>query len=88
MYTGRLLFSSSSLTSPNDVDLIQHLPRYLSDLTLSSEGVARSLKGDILKLSSFTEAALRKKWLHPGEEFYFSGANDKRIHGWAFKPRG
>ncbi|XP_006462767.1 hypothetical protein AGABI2DRAFT_193868 [Agaricus bisporus var. bisporus H97] len=88
MYTGRLLFSRSSLTSPNDAYLIQHLPRYLSDLTQPSEGVAKSLKGDLSKISGFTEAALRRKWLHPGEEFYFTGANDKKIHGWAFKPRG
>jgi dipeptidyl aminopeptidase/acylaminoacyl peptidase len=88
MYTGRLLFSRSSLTSPNDVYLIQHLPRQLSDLTKPREGVAKSLKGDLYKLSGFTEASLRETWLHPGEEFYFAGANDKQIHGWALKPRG
>ncbi|KAF7768229.1 hypothetical protein Agabi119p4_7472 [Agaricus bisporus var. burnettii] len=88
MFTGRVLFSRSSLTSPNDAYLIQHLPRHLSDLTQPSERVAKGLKGDISKISGFTEAALREKWLHPGEEFYFAGANDKKIHGWAFKPRG
>lgn len=88
LYTGRLLFSRSSLTSPNDVFLIQHLPRTLSDLTQPSDAVAKGLKGDLSQVSGFTEAALRGKGLSPGEDFYFTGANNKKIHGWALKPRG
>ncbi|KAJ3574735.1 hypothetical protein NP233_g1567 [Leucocoprinus birnbaumii] len=83
LHPGRLLFTRSTLTSPNDVFLIQHLPRSLSEF---AEG--RKREGDTEQISFFTRAKLASKGLSPGEDFYFTGANDKRIHGWALKPRG
>ncbi|KAF9454685.1 hypothetical protein P691DRAFT_189906 [Macrolepiota fuliginosa MF-IS2] len=85
MYTGRLLFSRSSLTSPNDVFLVQHLPRYLTDLTQPGEF---GPKGDLKQITRFTDAALGGKGLSKGEEFYFKGAHGKHIQGWALKPNG
>ncbi|KAJ3574713.1 hypothetical protein NP233_g1571 [Leucocoprinus birnbaumii] len=83
LHPGRLLFTRSSLTSPNDVFLIQHLPRSLAEYTESQKH-----RGDIQQVSRFTESTLAPKGLDPGEEFYFTGADDKQVHGWAFKPRG
>jgi len=40
------------------------------------------------QVSWFTQAKLAEKGLSPGEEFYFVGANEKTIQGWALKPRG
>ncbi|KAF5360440.1 hypothetical protein D9756_004707 [Leucocoprinus leucothites] len=88
LYTGRLLFTRSSLTSPNDVFLIQHLPRYLSDYTDPKSAEGRKREGDIQQVTRFTEAKLAEKKLSPGEEFHFTGANNKKIQGWALKPRG
>jgi len=90
LHPGRLLFSRSSLTSPNDVFLIQHLPRFLSEYTHpeSSKGGTKKRQGDLQQVSWFTQAKLAEKGLSPGEEFYFVGANEKRIQGWALKPRG
>ncbi|KXN88269.1 Dipeptidyl-peptidase 5 [Leucoagaricus sp. SymC.cos] len=81
LHPGRLLFTRSTLTSPNDAFLIQHLPRYLSDF-LNPSG------GDLQQVTGFTQAALAPKGLSPGEDFYFHGAHGKKIHGWALKPRG
>ncbi|KAJ3574733.1 hypothetical protein NP233_g1569 [Leucocoprinus birnbaumii] len=83
LHPGRLLFTRSSLTSPNDVFLIQHLPRSLNEYTSS-----QNPRGDIQQVTRFTESSLAPKGLDPGEDFWFSGANDKKIHGWALKPRG
>ena len=88
LHLGRLLFSCSSLTSPNDVLLIQHLSQFLSEFTYpksSSKGEKR--QGNVQQVSWFTQAKLAEKRLSPGEEFYFVCANEKTIQGWALKPR-
>lgn len=45
-------------------------------------------KGDLEQITWFTKAALAEKGLSPGEDFYFHGANGKKVHGWALRPRG
>ena len=76
---GRLLFTRSSLTSPNDVFVIRGLKEQFA-----SEHMA-DIK--IEQLSKFSEEALHGKDLYPGEDFYFQGAEHK-IHGWVVKPSG
>lgn len=85
LHPGRLLFSRSSFTSPNDVFLIQHLPRYPSDFT---ENTSKPPTGDLKQVTRFAGSTLDGKGLSPGEEFHFEGANGKTIQGWALKPRG
>lgn len=74
---GRLLFTRSSLTSPNDVFVIRGLSE--SDVDVS--------KTKIEQLTKFTEDALKSKTLNPGEEFWFDGA-EKKIQGWIVTPPG
>jgi len=88
IHPGRLLFSRSSFTSPNDVFLIQHLPRFLSEYTHPESSGGRKREGDLQQVSWFTLTKLVEKGLSPGEEFHFTGANEKTIQGWALKPRG
>ncbi|KAF9013539.1 alpha/beta-hydrolase [Cyathus striatus] len=76
-----LLFSQSSLTSPNDVFIIHGLPHANSpDLDIS--------KTDTKQLTQFTAGDLKHKNLSKGEEFWFKGALEKDVQGWALKPRG
>ncbi|KAF7796251.1 hypothetical protein EIP86_007425 [Pleurotus ostreatoroseus] len=70
---GRLLFSRSSLTAPNDVSVI----RDLSDFS----------RAKVEQLTRFTADALSGKDLSEGEDFYFDGAKQK-IQGWIVKPPG
>ena len=70
---GRLLFSRSSLTAPNDVFVI----RDLSDFS----------RAKVEQLTRFTADALSSKDLSEGEDFYFDGAKQK-IQGWIVKPPG
>jgi dipeptidyl aminopeptidase/acylaminoacyl peptidase len=45
-------------------------------------------RGQIEQITRFTDDELKGKNLSEGEEFWFKGADDKDIHGWALKPRG
>jgi dipeptidyl aminopeptidase/acylaminoacyl peptidase len=44
--------------------------------------------GQIEQITRFTKDELKGKNLDEGEEFWFKGANEKDIHGWALKPKG
>ncbi|KAJ7442678.1 Alpha/Beta hydrolase protein [Mycena latifolia] len=83
---GRLLFSSSSFTSPNDVYLIHDLGDFESDLKAGRMGSA--FKAKIHQITRLTADALKGKELDAGEEFWFKGALDKDVQGWLFKPKG
>ena len=76
---GRILFTRSSYTSPNDVFVIRGLKEEFSLDHLKSITVEQ--------LSKFTADALSGKGLAPAEEFYFDGA-EQEIQGWILKPVG
>ncbi len=40
------------------------------------------------QLTKFTADALSSKHLSPGEDFWFEGADEKKVHGWVVKPSG
>ncbi len=71
---GRLVFTRSSLTSPNDVFIIR--------------GLNESGKPTVDQLTKFSTEGLKGKSLDSGEDFWFEGAEGKKIHGWAIKPPG
>ena len=81
---GRLLFTLSSFTSPNNVYIL----RGLDTFEANSDKQPGPFKGRIDQLTYFSEDSLRGKNLDAGEDFWFKGANDKDIHGWILKPRG
>ncbi|KAJ7695678.1 Alpha/Beta hydrolase protein [Mycena rosella] len=83
---GRLLFSRSSFTSPNDVYVIHGLSTFESEIHASE--VTLEFKGKIEQLTHFTADALESKGLDAGEEFWFKGALDKDVQGWILKPKG
>ncbi|KAK2465265.1 hypothetical protein APHAL10511_002619 [Amanita phalloides] len=76
---GRLLFTRSSYTSPNDIFVIHDL-KGLGTITSSSN--------HIHQLTRFTEKALKGKHLSKGEEFWFKGADNRNVQGWLLMPRG
>ncbi|KAI0789789.1 alpha/beta-hydrolase [Abortiporus biennis] len=75
----RILFTRSSLTSPNDVFVIRNLDK----LDLKNKDEIK-----IERLTQFTEDALSGKSLSEGEDFWFEGAEGKTIHGFSLKPPG
>lgn len=80
---GRLLFTYNSLTSPNDV----YVFRGLDDLDLHSDS-KKAFKGKVEQLTRFAENDLKGKSLSPGEDFWFEGAEGKKVQGFTLKPPG
>ncbi|KII90539.1 hypothetical protein PLICRDRAFT_106263 [Plicaturopsis crispa FD-325 SS-3] len=74
---GRLLFSRSSLTSPNDVFVLRGL---------AANGTANALQTE--QVTKLTEAALKEKALAAGEDIWFKGAGGRDVQGWVLKPKG
>ncbi|KAJ7442681.1 Alpha/Beta hydrolase protein [Mycena latifolia] len=85
---GRLLFSRSSFTSPNDVYLIHGLETFEQQIKALASDTTLEFKGKIGQLTHFTADALEGKDLVGGEEFWFKGALDKDVQGWVLKPKG
>ncbi|KAL1760448.1 Alpha/Beta hydrolase protein [Schizophyllum commune] len=73
---GRVLFSRSSFTSPNDVFVI------------SAIEAEATKPPTITQITNFTSADLASKHLAEGEEFWFKGALDRDVQGWILKPKG
>ncbi len=86
MLTGRLLFTQSSFTSPNDVFVIHNLKQFETEVLQSDNLV--SFSGEIRQLTHLTGNALEGKHLSKGEEIWFKGANDRDVQGWILKPGG
>ncbi|KAJ6585115.1 Alpha/Beta hydrolase protein [Mycena capillaripes] len=82
---GRLLFSRSSYTSPNDIYLIHDLESFESDIQTNL--ATAEFKGKIEQITHLTADGLKGKDLDEGEEFWFKGARDKDVQGWIFKPK-
>ncbi|KAJ7505197.1 Alpha/Beta hydrolase protein [Mycena galericulata] len=83
---GRLLFTKSSFTSPNDVYLIGNLNEF--ETNLKKRETISSFEGKIQQITHLTADALKGKDLAEGEEFWFKGALNKDVQGWLFKPKG
>lgn len=73
---GRLIFTQSSLTSPNDVFIVRGL-KGLDTSNLTYQQVTK-----------FTADGLKGKDLDAGESFWFEGAEGKKVQGWTLKPKG
>lgn len=86
LFNGRLLFTQSSLTSPNDVFIIRNLDHFHTEV-LQNDGVV-SFKGTADQVTRLTKNALKGKDLSEGEEFWFKGANKRDVQGWVVKPGG
>lgn len=71
---GRLVFTRSSLTSPNEVFVLR--------------GLDETGKPTADKLTKLAEAGLNGKSLDSGSDFWFEGAEGKKIQGWTIKPPG
>jgi dipeptidyl aminopeptidase/acylaminoacyl peptidase len=85
---GRLLFSRSSFTSPNDVYTAHGLKTFEEDILNANEPSTLEFKGKIEQITRFTAEALKGKDLDQGEDFWFKGALDRDVHGWVLKPKG
>ncbi|KAI1793256.1 Alpha/Beta hydrolase protein [Ganoderma leucocontextum] len=75
---GRLVFTRSSLTSPNDVFVLRGL---IANAGGDSKPAAE-------QLTRFAASGLKEKNLDAGTDFWFEGAEGKKVHGWLFKPPG
>lgn len=81
---GRLLFALSSLTSPNDAYVLGNLQLVEADIKKNASNV---VKAELAQITKFSAASLQGKHLHPGEDFWFKGA-EHNIHGWILTPPG
>ncbi|KAG6890830.1 hypothetical protein C0995_003263 [Termitomyces sp. Mi166 len=86
LFHGRLLFSQSSFTSPNDVFIIRNLQQLEASMLQSERPVL--FDGKVEQITHLTESALQGMNLDSGESFWFKGALDKDVQGWILKPRG
>jgi dipeptidyl aminopeptidase/acylaminoacyl peptidase len=84
---GRLIFTRSSFTSPNDVFVIHGLQHLEDEIEAENEKPVE-FSGRIVQVTRFTEDVLKEKHLGEAEAFWFKGANDKDVQGWALKPKG
>ena len=82
--SGRLLFTQSSLTSPNQVYILRGLDHLERDFKNQELVVYR---GQAEQITRFTEDALKGKDLVEGEDFWFKSAEND-VHGWILKPKG
>ncbi|ETW81653.1 serine peptidase S9 [Heterobasidion irregulare TC 32-1] len=89
---GRLIFSRSSVTGPNDVFILRDLRNLEAELTKRKYSVdvdaPLEWKGEPVQVTHFTDDALKGKELRKGESFYFDGAEGKKVQGWVYKPKG
>ena len=83
---GKIVFSLSSFTSPNDVFLIRNLDVVEEAILSGNAGSIKDVK--INRITHFSDEDLKDKDLAEGESFYFKGALDKDVQGWALKPKG
>jgi hypothetical protein len=83
---GKVVFSLSSFTSPNDVFLIRNLDVVEEAILSGNAGSIKDVK--INQITHFSAEDLKDKDLAEGETFYFKGALDKDVQGWALKPKG
>lgn len=81
---GRLCFSVSSFTSPNEAYVLSNLRRVEADIM---NQVADIYRGELAQITRFSVDSLQDKFMHPGEEFWFEGAL-QQIHGWILTPPG
>ncbi|KAN0087536.1 Merops: S09.UPW [Tylopilus felleus] len=81
---GRLLFALSSLAFPNDAYLLSDLQLVEADI---KKNVSNPVKGQLAQITEFSAASFQGKHLHPGEDFWFKGA-EHEIHGWILTPPG
>lgn len=83
---GRLLFTHSSLTAPNNMYVIRGLEQL--DLLAPESREPGVAKLQVEQLTRFAEDALKGKSLAAGEDFWFEGAEGHKVHGWIVKPPG
>jgi dipeptidyl aminopeptidase/acylaminoacyl peptidase len=83
---GRILFSQSSFTTPNDVYVIKN-PREIEQAIVADAGPL-TIEAKIEKVTDFWTTDLGRKNLSEGEEFWFKGAEGKSVQGWSLKPKG
>lgn len=69
---GRILFMENSFNGPNNVYYLRQVGDNYSKV----------------QVTNFGEELLKTKDFAPYEEFWFQGANDVKVQGWAIKPHG
>ena len=85
---GRLIYTQSSFTSPNDVFIIRGLAEPSSALSSTQTTGAALAKLEYAQITRFSSDSLKGKDLDAGESFFFEGAEGKQIQGWVLKPKG
>ncbi|KAF8527343.1 alpha/beta-hydrolase [Gautieria morchelliformis] len=71
---GRVLFTQSSLTSPNNVFVLSGLETPSKPLSVE-------------QITRFSENELQGKHLDEGEQYWFEGSDGITVHGWILKPK-
>ncbi|WVN87657.1 uncharacterized protein L203_102842 [Cryptococcus depauperatus CBS 7841] len=82
-----LLISCQSLVSPLDEYILKRTHPEIREDIKNSDRALREL--DIFKVTHWSKEHIRGRLEgQRGEEFWFSGAEEKEVMGWAIKPRG
>lgn len=85
---GRLLYTLSSITSPNDVYVVRGLKDLEKELSEVKGDLTLTWKSDPEQITKFTEEDLKGKDIIAPEEFTFEGAEGVTVQGWAIRPKG
>ncbi|EIW81008.1 alpha beta-hydrolase [Coniophora puteana RWD-64-598 SS2] len=84
----RALFSQSSYLGPNDAYIIRKLDSVEDMIRQQSSASPTVVQAEVERLTSHAAEGLQGKYLAPGEDFRFKGADDVEIQGWILKPEG
>lgn len=86
---GRLIYSRSSITGPNDVYILRGLKDLEEELSSGVNGdLTLKWKSEPEQVTKFTEQALKGKNIVAPEEFTFKGGDGNTVQGWTLKPPG
>ena len=88
MSNGRILFTRSSMMSPNDVFMLENVQSinfHASPAEIEAQ-VRKEIK--IHQLTKFSDSDLQGKMMNPADEISFEGADGRTVQGWINKPPG
>lgn len=91
---GTLVFSQSSLRGPNNVFVLSPsssttaAQRNLSSASVAYDTTAVAAGWKLEQVTDFALDRLGSKKLDKGEDFWFTGAKDVKVHGWVIRPPG
>jgi dipeptidyl aminopeptidase/acylaminoacyl peptidase len=82
-----VLFTQSSFYGPNNLFVISEVDK-VTDTKVTDTEDWLALRKRTRQITDFGYEVMKKKNLNVAESFWFKGAGDKDVQGWAIKPFG